>query len=99
MQTSFQTVFDGMSLVVATRSGRELKRLGYTEHQSPFSPGRTLTVPPGVTTRELRFPKVDWPGAPAELTVRLEGGLPGTAYDKGLKSNSKMLLVKSRLAK
>jgi hypothetical protein len=91
--TNFLSAFDGMTLVVLRDDGSELARQSYTYHQSPYSPSNTVDVPPGRTAQDIVFPIRDLSTSAFVAQVRLEGGLPETAYASGLVSNTARLSV------
>jgi len=86
--SNFFSAFDGLAIVVMTRDGKEIRRQGYTWHQSPYSTGRTLELPVGWTEEGLVFPVSGIKGRDEHLKVKLVGGLPGTPYESGLASNT-----------
>lgn len=88
VMSSFFSSFDGLHLVIMDATGQQLVRQSYLFHQSPYSPTkRPFTLPPGSTTKELRFPIYDIPSTIKLVRLRLEGTLPGSAYSGGLTSN------------
>jgi hypothetical protein len=93
VRTSFNSPFDGIELVLADAAGAEILRWAYIRHQSPFSEGTDRPLPPGETTRTLNFPIDGFRGPFEGVRARLEGGLPGTPYDTGLRSESVPLRV------
>jgi hypothetical protein len=89
VQTNFASPFDGLTVVLTGADGAEVARQAYIHHQSPYAPdGVPHPLPTGSTTQELVFPIRDLPAELVEVDVRLEGGLPGTAYETGLVSNT-----------
>ena len=95
VETNFYSPFDGLSLVAMDSSGRELFRMGYIMHQSPYAPAQEKLLPPGETTKVLHFPMIPWDGDASEIALKLVGGFPGTAYAEGLESNTVVVLVRN----
>jgi hypothetical protein len=87
VSTNFGSPFDGISVVISSEDGEEIRRQSYIYHQSPYAENRSIDLTPGETRRVLMFP-MDGPapGSPW-IRVRLEGGLPGTRFAMGLSSN------------
>lgn len=91
--TNFSGVFDGLALVVLDPSGRELRRIHYTHHQSPYAEHRRVELPVGATRRELGFPIFEAPLAAGRYLVRLEGELVGNPRHRGLRTRAIPLQV------
>ena len=87
VRTNFHSVFDGMTIVLLRPDSTELARQAYIYHQSPYARDQTIPLPPGPTTEELVFPLSELSEALDGVTARLEGGLPGTAFPDGLRSD------------
>ncbi len=87
VRTNFHSAFDGLTVVLLRPDGSELARQAYNYHQSPYAEDQAIPLPPGPTTEELGFPLTGLPDGLAGITVRLEGGLPGTPYAAGLRSD------------
>ena len=87
VRTNFYSVFDGLTLVLLRPDGAELARQAYNHHQSPYAEDRAIPLPPGTTTEELVFPLSGLPAGLDGVQVRLEGGLPGTEFPDGLRSD------------
>jgi len=89
VRTNFFSPFDGLTIVLTGEDGAEITRQAYIYHQSPqTSEGVEHPLPIGSTTQELRFPILGLPADLRVVDVRLEGGLPGTPYETGLRSNT-----------
>ena len=89
VKSNFYSAFDGLWLVVTDDQGIELHREYYLAHQSPYSiEPRKFEVPVGTLSKTLSFPirAPDW--IDKKIRVHLEGGLPGTQYETGLRSNT-----------
>lgn len=86
--SSCSSAFDGLAIVVMTSDGKELRRQGYSWHQSPYSTRRTFELPVGWTEKRLVFVFRDIKERHEQLKVKLVGGLPGTPYESGLASNT-----------
>ena len=95
VETNFYSPFDGLSLVAMDRSGRELFRMGYTFHQSPYAPAQQQLLAPGETTQVLHFPIIPWDGDESDIAFKLVGGFAGTAYAHDLESNTVVVLVRN----
>ena len=100
MLTNFNSVFDGFALVIwdadAPADSGELQRIHYTHHQSPYAQDRPLPVPTGTTRATLSFPVQEWTARATRARVRLEGGLYGTAWPSGLRSNEVVVTLPKR---
>lgn len=104
VRTNFYSVLDGFVLVVTDEAGKELYRQGYTHHQSPSSyEGRELDLPVGELKTRIIFPISEPAWKDKMVKVHLFGGLPGTEYYFGLRSNSlplgKVTAAKSHVVK
>ncbi|MBX3247504.1 MAG: hypothetical protein KF901_10010 [Myxococcales bacterium] len=92
--TNFSGVFDGLALVILDESGRELRRIHYTHHQSPYAEDRRVLLPPGTTRRSIGFPIFD-PNLPSgRYLVRLEGELAGHPRHRGMRTRTRALRVR-----
>jgi hypothetical protein len=80
VRSNFNSVFDGLELVVTTPDGEVLAQQGYTYHQSPVSLGKSFTLKQGRTERALVFPIGEISSEAKTLKVRLVGTLPGSDY-------------------
>lgn len=99
VSTSFSSAFDAIAVVVVDEGGHEIARQLYNHHQSPFAEVRAVPLPIGSTTQQIGFP-IDNPGVRANrVRVRLEGGLPGTAFPAGLVSNEVVVEIEERAAR
>jgi hypothetical protein len=98
VRTNFASAFDGLSIVLTGEDGAELARQAYIYHQSPYAEDQTIDLPPGRKTKDLGFPLFNYQGPTGAVEVRLEGGLPGTAYETGLASGRLRLEVPPRAA-
>lgn len=70
--SNFNTPYSSFDLVVLDERGRELRRVPYAFHLSPYAQDQELTVPRGQTVTHLVFP-VEWADAPKTVRVRLRG--------------------------
>ncbi|MBK8259086.1 MAG: hypothetical protein IPK82_41320 [Polyangiaceae bacterium] len=81
--SNFTSPFDGLTLVVLSRDGKELARQNYTFHQSPQAENRQFALNIGRTQAKLTFP-IDAQSLNeargSQVQVQIAGGLPGTAY-------------------
>ena len=86
-RTNFASAFDGFSAVVSSEDGAELARQSYLYHQSPYAEDSDVPLSEGTTTKEIVFPIMGLAADLRVVRVRLEGGLLGTPYERGIVSN------------
>lgn len=95
VRSNFNSVFDGLELVVTTLEGKTLAQQGYTFHQSPFAPpGRVFALNQGKTADTLVFPLSALPEGMRAFKVRLVGTLPGSMHRRILSSETLVVEIK-----
>ncbi|MFH2008632.1 MAG: hypothetical protein ABI333_18740 [bacterium] len=85
--TNFQSAYDGFTVIVRHPQGGLVARQSYVYHQSPYAQDRVLPLPPGSTDARIQFPVTLKTKPEGPLQVRLEGGLRGTKFARGIISN------------
>lgn len=88
MLTNFSTIVDGFWIIVTDSEGVEIRREGYSAHQSPFAQDRPLPIAAGSTEIKMAFPLDHWTSKATTVQVRLEGGFYGTPWPHGIVTNT-----------
>jgi hypothetical protein len=97
VKSNFNSVFDGLQIVVTAPDGKVLAQQGYIFHQSPSTvEPRKFTLNKGNTTDTIVFPISTLPGDAKSFKVRLVGTLPGSGYDRELSSKTLTIEVRDR---
>jgi hypothetical protein len=86
VKSNFLSVFDGMTLVIQDEKGKELKRQGYTYHQSPFALNKEHRLQSGKTTDTINFPISGLAKDHKKFRIKIVGTLPGSEFKGRLTS-------------
>jgi hypothetical protein len=97
--SNFYSAFDGLSIELL-KEGKELRKLSYLHHQSPFSVEKqSYVLKKGKNELDMRFPIIaapdDWTG----LEVKIFGDLPGSKFEGKLTSDRKKIERVKELSK
>ena len=95
-RTNFNSLFDGLELVVTTSDGKILVQQAYIFSRSPNKtpPGDIMMLPRGGTETTLAIPIYDLPTEVATFKVRLVGKLMNSDYKRILSSETLEIKVK-----